>query len=298
MSERGMLDQALAYAAAGWPVFPCAPGAKVPVFPRAHPPDDPCRGECGQAGHGLYDATTDPHTITEWWGPHPDRNVAIATGAPGPDVLDVDRKPDGSGFAALNELLREGLAGGYRAIVRTPSGGLHLYYPGSDQGNGRLKSEFLDFRGRGGYVVAPPSMGDQGRGYEVVKHEPGGGTPVSWRAIREHLAPEPERSRASRAACEAGRGDEGRIERLAGFVADGVPGDRNFRVFYAAKQAAIAGQLDGAAVERLVSAARDAGLRGGEAEARRSIASGQRSALEAVSPVPFARQPDRGREAG
>ena len=138
-------------------------------------------------------------------------------------------------------------------------------------------------------------MGDQGRGYEVVKHEPGGGTTVSWRAIREHLAPEPERPAPSPAG-DASRGDEGRIERLAGFVADGVPGDRNFRVFYAAKQAALAGQLDGSAVERLVQAARDAGLRGGEREARASIASGQRSALEAM-PGPF-RQAQRDLEAG
>src|SRR5262249_13146829 len=122
--ERGTLDAALAYAAVGWPVFPGTPGAKTPAFPAAHPPGEPmaaaCRGECGRVGHGFHDATTDPETIRQWWGRHPDRSVGIRTGAPGPDVIDVDVREDGSGFAALSRARREGLAGGYQAIVRTP----------------------------------------------------------------------------------------------------------------------------------------------------------------------------------
>lgn len=107
---------ALAYAAVGWPVFPVTPGGKTPAFPAAHPPGDParaaCQGECGQAGHGFHDATTDPEQIREWWGRDPDRNVGIRTGAPGPDVVDVDVRADGSGFAAFNRARREGLADG------------------------------------------------------------------------------------------------------------------------------------------------------------------------------------------
>jgi hypothetical protein len=38
-----ILRQALAYARHGWPVFPCAPGAKIPA-----------------TRHGFRDATTDP----------------------------------------------------------------------------------------------------------------------------------------------------------------------------------------------------------------------------------------------
>ena len=70
------LRAALAYATAGWPVFPCIPGEKVPA-----------------TSHGVKDATTDAAQIRAWWARNPDRNVAIATGAPGPDVLDIDRQP-------------------------------------------------------------------------------------------------------------------------------------------------------------------------------------------------------------
>jgi len=267
MSERSMLDQALAYAAADWPVFPCKPGSKEPATP-----------------HGFYDASTDPDQVREWWGRHPDRNVAIATGYPGPDVLDVDVKPDGSGFALLNELKRAGLVDGYHAIVRTPSTGLHLYYEGTEQGNGSLPGRHLDFRSKGGYVVAPPSRG-QGAGYAVVKHGPAEGSTVSWRAIREHVEPQPQRPPQRQRDPE--RGNEGRLDRLVEWTASRQAGDRNFPLFYAARQAAEAGLLDGQAVERFVDAAHRSGLAGGEREARRTIASAQRHAEQSAGrPMP------------
>src|SRR6266852_180656 len=109
--------RALAYAAHGWPVFPCQPGGKEPA-----------------TRHGFLDATCDPDRIAWWWRRQPDANVAVATGEPGPDVLDVDQHgPAGSGFAALNRLKRAGLVEGASAIVATPGGGLHLYYAGSGQ---------------------------------------------------------------------------------------------------------------------------------------------------------------------
>jgi antirestriction protein ArdC len=107
--------QAQVYAAHGWPVFPCRPGGKEPA-----------------TRHGFLDATTDPDLVAWWWKRQPDANVAVATGQPGPDVLDVDQHGEaGSGFAALNRLKRAGLVEGASAIVSTPSGGLHLYFAGS-----------------------------------------------------------------------------------------------------------------------------------------------------------------------
>ena len=86
------LRQALACASRGWPVFPCMPGKKTPL-----------------TRHGFRDATTDEQRITAWFGSHPDWNLAIATGAPGPDVLDVDQHgPAGNGYAAFASSARPG----------------------------------------------------------------------------------------------------------------------------------------------------------------------------------------------
>ena len=286
-NERTPLQAALAYAAVGWPVFPVSPGGKIPAIPSAHPSGSPeaalCHGYCGKFGHGFKDATADPDLIRAWWRSNPRYNVGIATGAPGPDVLDVDVKPEGSGFAALNRIKRAGLAGGQQAIVRTPSTGMHLYYAGTDQCNGADRENHIDFRSRGGYVVAPPSSTPAGD-YVVVQHRLGQDATLDWDAVREVLHPGALRRQEAlaaqaRAGRQPGRGDAGRVDRLERFVASGKEGDRNFRVFYAAKQAALAGQLDEAAVKRFVDAARTAGLRGGEREARRSIESGRRDAM-------------------
>ncbi len=80
--EQSPEEAAQAYARVGWPVFPCHPGSKEPA-----------------TLHGFLDASTDERQIRQWWRRDPERNVAIATGAPGPDVVDVDVHKDGSGFA-------------------------------------------------------------------------------------------------------------------------------------------------------------------------------------------------------
>jgi hypothetical protein len=123
-----MLSAALAYASAGWPVFPCKPDSKEP-----------------DTSHGFKDATIDPRRIRAWWTAIPCRNPAIATGEPGPDVLDVDVREDGNGWEAFNRLKRAGLLGGARAIIRTRSGGLHVYFAGTAQSCGRLVRHHLDF---------------------------------------------------------------------------------------------------------------------------------------------------------
>ena len=135
-------QRALGYAAAGVPVFPCVPGGKVPLTP-----------------NGFHDATTDPAVITAWWTRHQQANVAAPTGAPAFDVLDVDVRPTGSGWDALHEARAAGLVEGWVRAVQTPSGGLHLHYPGSDQRNGTIRGRHLDFRGQGGYVLLHPRGG-------------------------------------------------------------------------------------------------------------------------------------------
>ena len=142
-----------------WPT-PAAAGRSSPASPARRPP--PPR---------TASATPPPtrEQITAWFARHPDWNLAIATGAPGPDVLDVDEHgPAGNGYAAFARLSRAGLLDGAAAYVRTPSGGLHAYFTGSDQRNGHLPAHHLDFRSRGGYVLAPPSQVD-GKPYQLIR---------------------------------------------------------------------------------------------------------------------------------
>ena len=143
--------------------------------------------------HGFRDATTDPAQITAWFGRHPDWNLAIATGAPGPDVLDVDEHgPAGNGYAAFGQLRNAGLLDGAAAYVRTPSGGLHAYFRGSDQRNGHLPDCHLDFRSRGGYVLAPPSQVD-GQPYQLIRTLRADGG-LDWAAVTAPATPAPAAS--------------------------------------------------------------------------------------------------------
>jgi hypothetical protein len=241
-----LLGQALAYAAAGWPVFPCKPDQKAP-----------------DTAHGFKDATTDPAVIRRWWPSS--RNVAIATGAPGPDVLDVDVKPDGNGFAAFNRLKRAGMLGGARAIVRTPSGGLHVYYAGTGQPSGRLVRDFLDFKASGGYVLAPPSV-VAGKPYELLDHRVGADGRLDWQAVTRLLDPPKPPGRP-------GRQDRGDLGKLAAWVAGQQEGNRNDGLFWAACRAVEDGHSD---LDDLVTAAVQAGLP--EDEARRTVTSAARKA--------------------
>jgi hypothetical protein len=263
--ESGRQDAAHRYAEAGWPVFPCVSGEKLPATP-----------------HGFMDATTDHGQIQKWWESNPGRNVAIATGVPGPDVLDVDNHGEaGNGFAGWNRLRREGLVEHPQALVRTPSGGLHAYFAGTEQRNGHLPKQHIDYRAQGGYVVAPPST-VAGRPYEVVSHQPSAAT-FDWGAARQFLDPQPERKHGPERGAERPRD----VGHLAGWVAGLEEGNRNAGLFWAANRAVEAG--DTAALGSIARAAQDAGLP--ECEVDRTIRSAQRSGVER----PFA---DREREAG
>jgi hypothetical protein len=244
------LDAALRYAAHGWPVLPVIPGEKVPATP-----------------HGFNDACTDPERITSWWRASPGRNVGIATGAPGPDVLDIDVHPDGTGFPALNRLLREAMVPRPLAIVRTPGGGIHAYYRGTEQRNGHIPAEHVDFRSRGGYVVAPPSA-VAGKRYEVVRHQPSEAT-FDWDAARQLLDPQPERPDVQFDSQAEGPHD---VAHLARWVAAQREGNRNAGLFWAACRAVEVGDRN--ALDAMARAATEAGLT--EQEITRTIRSAQR----------------------
>jgi len=251
-SDAGAAAHALAYARRGWPVFPCKPGSKEPATP-----------------HGFKDATTDPERITAWWNAATDRNVAIATGAPGPDVLDVDVRPHGSGYAAFRQLRQAGLAQGAFAVVATPGGGLHAYYPGTGQRSGRLPANHLDFKAVGGYVLAPPSQVG-GRRYQVVQHQAPGSC-LDWAGAAAHLLDPADRTLVPGQQ----RGRQYDADRLAAWVAVLEEGNRNAGLFWAACRLVEAGRMD--ALAALADAARTSGLPDSEiwrtlASARRTVA--------------------------
>jgi hypothetical protein len=237
------LRHALAYAKAGWPVFWCMPGTKVPP----------------KGSNGFYDATTDPAVIRKWWERYPDRNIGIRTGAPGPDVLDIDIKADGDGYGALARLKRAGLTGHAQALVRTRSGGLHCYFTGSAQGCGTLHRHHLDFRASGGYVLAPPSFveaDDRGPAgpYQLLDFRSSTGT-LDWQAVRQLLEPPRETPCAPRAVPRAGDGSS-----LIAYVARmTTPGDRHGPLLWAAFRARDDGLLDDALAAGLVAASVSAG---------------------------------------
>jgi len=215
-----LLEAALEYAGRGWPVFMCWPGRKEP--------------HSTFAPRGFLSASTNPVAIRAWWARCPDANVAIATGAPGPDVVDVDVKPTGTGFPALNRLQRAGLLVGAQRLVNTPSGGLHLYYCGTSQGIGSLRGQYVDFRSTGGYVLAPPSK-INGLPYALVEARDASGT-VDWSRIRRLLDPPRRPVIAPRMPPDA------KIPNLARWLAKRQEGEnRNDALYWAACRAADAG---------------------------------------------------------
>jgi putative DNA primase/helicase len=89
--------------------------------------------------------------------------VGIVTGpVSGVLVLDVDG-PEGEA-----ELKKHGHP--VTPMVRTASGGLHLYFkhPAQHVRTGIRVAPGLDVKASGGYVVAPPSVGSNGRTYEWI----------------------------------------------------------------------------------------------------------------------------------
>lgn len=161
-----LLEAAMKYAEWGWPVFPLAPGTKRPALPNAHPEGDPlrgvCKGGCGKVGHGVHDATTDVDRLKRRWTKCPDDNIGLATGFLF-DVIDVDvpkKEGDADGMLQIPKILASEKIPDAHGVVITRSGGVHYYIKATGKGNRGGMLPGVDFRGKGGYVVAPPSRID------------------------------------------------------------------------------------------------------------------------------------------
>jgi putative DNA primase/helicase len=107
------LEAALAYAARGWPVFPCSwhgPARKRPL-----------------TRNGFHEAATDLDALSRWWRQWHDALIGAPTGAAiGAVVLDIDVKDDlANGWDTLEDL---GHALPDTPTAHTASGGLHAYF--------------------------------------------------------------------------------------------------------------------------------------------------------------------------
>jgi hypothetical protein len=117
------------------------------------------------APHGVKDATTNRARILAWWTRQPQANIGLATGHTF-DVLDVDGP---AGEQAIQDLAAEHGLHSSGPVVRTGGGGWHYYLRPTGLGNVRPAGlAHVDWRGRGGYVVAPPSRHASGHPYQWI----------------------------------------------------------------------------------------------------------------------------------
>lgn len=267
-----LLETALGYAALDWPVFPLVPGGKVPLIHNPHPKGSTarstCRGRfdgCGHDGHGVTDASTDPEVIEAWWTRAPTANIGLSCGTTraghGPDVVDFDVKNGGHGRESFERLRTAGLLSGAFAMVSTPSGGWHLYYDGSAQGNSVLRGHGVDFRSAGGYVVGVDSpIGGRRYTWTWGPTIPGAG--IRWSAIKEFLAPSPPPKPITALHYE----NDVSIDGLTAFVGrqGATSENRNAGLFWAACKALEDGHPE-TALDALATAAQANGLSHGEA---------------------------------
>lgn len=259
----GPMDVAVWLAGRGYPVHPLAPGGKTPAAncrdcrESEHAPEAcPCRAERRWC-HGFHAATTDLRTVREWWETEPDFGIGVACGAAGLVVIDVDAHsaplPDRQrllpGIAIDDRVDLTGLRSGFDTLallaayrsrpnpcedastlrVRTPSGGMHIWYRAPKDGprfrcssgsSSRVALAWqVDVRAIGGYIVAPSTRTAAGV-YEAL---PGARVPAAlplWLAAElvrtghdgQPVAPAPGRAkRAPRGRARQGHGQGERV---------------------------------------------------------------------------------------
>lgn len=140
----------------GAKIFPIAPGTKDPATP-----------------NGWKDASSDPAQIAEWLKINPDFNWGLACGPSGLFVYDID--PAGLEWWANLLETRDDIRQEVQdaLTVRTPKGGMHVYFQGTGPSTASRIAQGIDTRGgfmrdgkmvSGGYVVLPGSRTRAGPG--------------------------------------------------------------------------------------------------------------------------------------
>jgi hypothetical protein len=261
-------DAAIVFGQAGIPIFPCVTHGKRPL-----------------THAGFLEATSDIVQIGAWWAQWPMANIGLPTGSEsGIEVVDVDVTRTASGFAAFDSASAAGLLEGELARVRTPSRGMHVYFPAMasrPQRCWQVASAHIDFRADGGYVVVPPSAlaTDNGRvSYRLSSVSTASPKPVDAVALRDFISPRPPRG-------SQGRGVANSLEagQLAHWVSRLQEGERNRGLFWAACRLSEAGFTPAAVEATLAPAAQTAGLPAWEIAATISSAGRQ---ITARPPAP------------
>ena len=263
----GTLRQALAYAASGWPVLPCLPGAKIPATAHGYrdaTTDDPSRSPAGSAATrtGTWPSPPAPPAPTSW--------TSTSTAPPGTDT----RRSAGSATP--------GCSTAPASYVRTPSGGLHAYFTGSAQRNGHLPDAppGLPLRRR---LRPGPALPDRRPALPAPSASPA--ATAAWTGPPSPGCCNPSASPPSRSPAAPAPGHD--IGHLARWVAAQAEGNRNAGLFWAANRAL---DTDPAAdLSPLADAARQAGLP--DPEITRTLNSARRTS--SPSPAP-SRPPSRG----
>ncbi|MFJ8982972.1 bifunctional DNA primase/polymerase [Streptomyces sp. NPDC102282] len=335
------LDTALWCAERGWPVHPLAAGRKTP--PRncgACRSPGHTHGDCGclAAGnwcHGFHAATLDPVRIEQWWGKNPASGVGVSCGPAGLVIIDIDAHPQTP--PARNRLLPgipipdqadlTGLASGFHTLallaalrgapdpaadedtlrVRTPSGGLHVWYEAPDarawrcstgSGSTRALAWQVDVRAHGGYIVAPGTSTTAGT-YTTLGPTSKPARLPSWLAAEldrtGHLptpprpGPRPVPARALQAVLAAGGGQQHITAALGTVLAEvtacaetpegaGFSGKLN-RASYTAGGLVSAGHLTHEEAEHILQTAADVARPGQTRRAAQIIRNGMSAGL-------------------
>jgi hypothetical protein len=189
----GLLDAALGYAARGIPAYPVHWPRRLPggaglacSCNRGPACDRPAKHPLVR--HGVREATTDPAVIGRWWHRWPHANLGLATGVVF-DALDVDGP---AGLAALRQLARTASLRLSGPLVATGGGGWHHWFRPTGLGNRPPRGlDHVDWRGRGGCVLAPPSHHASGRRYRWLRGPDQAPLPEVPAALRALLEPTP-----------------------------------------------------------------------------------------------------------
>jgi hypothetical protein len=211
-----MPDSALSWLDRDFAVFPLKPRGKKPLG--------------SLVPHGLKEASRDHAVIRDWWRREPKANIGIVTGA-GHFVVDLDDAEAVSWFANAC-----GRHGGAKTLTVRTARGFHVFFAcGAEVPSSAARiAPGVDVRGKGGYVVAAPSVHPSGAVYTIARDLPIAEAP-QW--LVDEAIPPPPRPMPEPGPMPAWRCEDAKLRAIPGIlslVANARQGERNRITFWAA----------------------------------------------------------------